>query len=228
VSRAIETRTRVLGDEHPETLKARVFLAGMWFLRGKTQEAESLSRELLKTCKESLGQDHRVTRSARSQLTAVLLTHGKTDEAAAVYHNLRAPLDFGLKDRFQGDFNPQGNGTHVLVFWETWCPFSQRAVPKLEEYYQRYREQGLDVVGLTRVNRTATPEKVRSFIAEKHLSFPIIKTDDRAWTFFNIGGTPRVVVLRNAEMVWESYLDTPGMIPAMMFDGLVPTQAAGE
>ena len=220
ITRTIRSLERAMGKTHPLTLDSRVLLAGIQLFRGKVKEAETLGRNALETCKGTLGNDHPVTRSGRSQLAMTLLIQGKTEDAASLYRR-HVPEQFGIEYRFQGDLDPESQGTHVLIFWETWCPFSQRAVPKLEEFYQRYRDQGLDVVGLTRVNRSSTPQRVRDFIVEKGISFPILKTDDRAWKYFDVGGTPWVTVVRDGDVVWENYVQTPEEIPAQVFEGLV-------
>jgi len=219
-ARAIEGRKRVLGDTHPETLKAYIRQAAVQLSRGRAAEAELMGREILSSCEGSLGRDHDVTRAARSQLAATLVSEGKLPDAAALYHR-PAPDEFGILDRFQGDLQFDPSKAYLLVFWETWCPYSQRAVPKLEDYYLRYRSRGVDVVGLSRVTRTSTPEKVRSFIAQKGISFPILRTNDQPWSYFGVQGTPWVILVWNGEMVWERFTDTPEAIPAGMFEGLV-------
>jgi tetratricopeptide (TPR) repeat protein len=214
------TMRRVLGPTQAETLDAEILEAGFRMYRGEAAESETMSRELLATAERALGRDHPTTRSARSQLGAALVTQGQVEEARAVYTGLGVPEEFGVQDLFQGDFDPESGRTQVLVFWETWCPFSTMAVPKLEEFYQRYRAQGIDIIGISQVDRSATGDTMRRFIAEAGLSFPILKSNRTPWNYYNVGGTPWVTVIRDGEMVWESYLDTPEKIPGMMFEGL--------
>jgi len=130
------------------------------------------------------------------------------------------PEELGIVASFQGQLDPDHQGAQVLVFWETWCPFSQRVVPTLEDYYQRFRDMNLEVVGVTQVNKTATDQTVREFIADQELSFPVVKSDGRLNRYFQQAGTPFITVLKDGVMVWESYLDTRPAIPSALFEGL--------
>lgn len=169
-----------------------------------------------------------VTRSARSQLAATLVTQGKLDVAADLYQRRQMPGELGIESSFQGELDPDHRGAQVLVFWESWCPFSQRAVPKLEEFYRRYRSEGLDVVGVTSVNRTATNESVVAFIEDQGISFPIVKEDGHLGDYFGQRGTPFVAVLKDGVMVWENVVSTPEELPATMFKGLLGPETGGE
>ena len=223
-----ETCDRVLGDRHLLTLQVEILRAGLRLLRGEEVEAEKSSRALLSKSRSAFGEEHEVTRSARSQLAATLISQGKIKAAAEIYKNRRIPDDLGILTRFQGVFNPNHQGTQVLVFWESWCPFSQRTIPKMEDTYQRYRFQDLDVIGITQVNRTATNETVKQFIKEKGITFPIVKVDGQLNKYFGQTGTPFFTVLKDGVMVWENYVDTPEKIPTKMIEGLLAVDGGGN
>lgn len=40
----------------------------------------------------------------------------------------------------------------VDLFWAPWCPFSARLMPALRDYYQKYRQDGLEVVATVQVD----------------------------------------------------------------------------
>ncbi len=39
----------------------------------------------------------------------------------------------------------------VYIFWATWCPFSKELMPALKRYYDRYRQDGLEVIATIQV-----------------------------------------------------------------------------
>ena len=197
-------------------------------MQGEEKEAEERSRAILAKSRSAFGEEHDVTRSARSQFAATLVSQGKIKAASEVYKNRRMPSDLGILASFQGELDPNHQGAQILVFWESWCPFSQRTVPKLEDYYQRYRSQDLDVIGVTEVNRTATNETVSDFIEDKGISFPIIKVDGQLNKYFGQSGTPFVTVLKDGVMVWENFVDTPEKIPSIMFEGLLAEDSGAK
>jgi tetratricopeptide (TPR) repeat protein len=82
LERALETRRRVLGAEHPDTLKSVSQLGILLNDQGKRDEALPYYREALDASRRVLGDDHPDTLSAISNMSALLLDMGKTDEAA--------------------------------------------------------------------------------------------------------------------------------------------------
>jgi len=223
-----ETSRRTQGDMSPATLIVEIYLAGITLMQGDAAAAETESREVLARCRSALGEDHETTRSARSQLAAALITRGNTDAAAELYGRRRMPEELGIVTEFQGEIDPDHSGTQVLVFWESWCPFSQRTVPKMEDMYLRYQSQGLEVVGLTRITRSSTTGTVREFVQDKNISFPVAQTDGRLNSYFGQRGTPFIAVLKDGVMVWEYVLDTPEKMSTSLIQGLLASESREE
>ncbi|MBQ6958930.1 MAG: redoxin domain-containing protein [Bacteroidales bacterium] len=40
----------------------------------------------------------------------------------------------------------------VYIFWATWCPFSKELMPALKRYYDRYKQDGLEVIATIQVD----------------------------------------------------------------------------
>ena len=58
----------------------------------------------------------------------------------------------------------------ILDFWTTWCPNCQRDMPKLNSYYQKYKDQ-VEVIG---VNLQENKSLVEKFVEQRGLTFPIV------------------------------------------------------
>ena len=83
------------------------------------------------------------------------------------------------------DFNlrsPEGKRIHLkslleegpvlLDFWATWCKPCVKAMPKLQKVYDKYKDQGLTVVGVNE-DGPRGQAKVKPFLRSKKLTFPI-------------------------------------------------------
>jgi serine/threonine protein kinase/Flp pilus assembly protein TadD len=79
--KAVETRRRVLGPEHPDTLTSMDFLARNLERQGHGAEAEALARETLEARSRVLGPEHPDTIGSMHDLAAVLLVRGRYAEA---------------------------------------------------------------------------------------------------------------------------------------------------
>ena len=77
-----------------------------------------------------------------------------------------APKDWSIETWFQGqsDVVLDGSRPTVVLFWEAWCPHCRHEAPRLEALYERYRERGLQVIGVTRLTHDATEQSVREFL----------------------------------------------------------------
>lgn len=94
----------------------------------------------------------------------------------------------------------------VLVFWEVWCPHCKREVPKLQALYEKYRDRGLNLIGLTKVTKSATDERVESFISEHGLTYPTAKEKDGAMSRrYAVSGVPAAAVIKNGKIIWRGH-----------------------
>lgn len=89
-----------------------------------------------------------------------------------------------------------GNRLVVLNFWATWCTPCTIEMPTLEALWQRYRERGLTVAGIS-VDRGAPRELIRPYVRGLKLTFPVLLDPDMktagAW---RVTGLPATFVIK--------------------------------
>jgi len=81
----LETRRRVLGLEHPDTLTSMDNLANAYYFQGRYAEAETLHRETLGIRKRVLGSGHPATLTSASNLASDYSARGHYAEAEALH-----------------------------------------------------------------------------------------------------------------------------------------------
>ena len=99
--RAIEIRRRVLGPEHPDTLRSMTSLANVLREEGRYAEAEKLIRETLNIRRRVLGPEHPDTLKSTNILATILDREGHYAEAEKLY---RETLD--VRRRVLGPEHP--------------------------------------------------------------------------------------------------------------------------
>jgi hypothetical protein len=77
----METRKRVLGDEHPDTLTSMANLAATYRNQGRWNEAEKLEVQVMETRKRVLGDEHPDTLRSMANLAATYWNQGRWNEA---------------------------------------------------------------------------------------------------------------------------------------------------
>jgi non-specific serine/threonine protein kinase/serine/threonine-protein kinase len=80
LSQSIDIRSRILGPEHPDTLKAREPMSSLFLERGRYREAEKFDRELIESERRVLGPDHRETLATLSNLFWTMDLLGRSQE----------------------------------------------------------------------------------------------------------------------------------------------------
>jgi peroxiredoxin len=101
----------------------------------------------------------------------------------------------------------------VVNFWATWCQPCTLEMPSLEALWQRYRDRGLVVLGVS-VDRGAPKTLLEPYVRNLKLTFPILldpdaKTSDRwrvtalPWTFLVRPGG-EVVGMATGAREWNS------------------------
>ena len=152
---------------------------------------------------------------AKSQLGEFMKTYGTTRVAQRARKDVQelavigksAPTDWAIEKWFQGedDIDLTSDKATLVIFWEVWCPHCKREVPKLQQLYTELKGEGLQVVGFTQINKSATEQKVTDFISTSKLSYPIAKTQGKINTYFNVSGIPAAAVVKDGKIVWRGH-----------------------
>jgi thiol-disulfide isomerase/thioredoxin len=62
----------------------------------------------------------------------------------------------------------------VVNFWATWCGPCRREIPGMMEVYQKYKGEGLEIVGIS-LNEVWTV--VKPFVAKEQIPYPVVIGD---------------------------------------------------
>jgi len=63
----------------------------------------------------------------------------------------------------------KGKKPIVVDFWASWCPNCRRDMPKLNGFYEKYKDK-VEVIGVNLQEKEST---VQNFISSRNISFPI-------------------------------------------------------
>jgi len=121
-----------------------------------------------------------------------LKTPGLTAALAKLEENDRRlqETDFTLTDLEGKPWTLKSlHGKVVLVnFWATWCPPCRKELPDLQALYDRFKDRGLVVLGISDEDAT----KVQPFVTEHKLTYPILLDPGRKVNeLCGIQGIPR-------------------------------------
>jgi thiol-disulfide isomerase/thioredoxin len=111
----------------------------------------------------------------------------------AAEDNDRQHADFTLTDLQGRSWTLQAlRGKVVLVnFWATWCGPCRKEMPDLDAVYKRFKDQGLVLLAIS----DEEVAKVKPFLAEKSVSYPILLDPGRKVNdLFHIEGIPKSFV----------------------------------
>lgn len=209
------------GTDTTEILWSKSQFAWLQLRSGRTQSAAELAAEVFSKSKAVFGESGPETNDARSLLAATFITQGKIDSAKALYGYRIVPDTFGIEHVFQGKFDLNTNHFQLLVFFEEWCPFSRLAMIQLARVDRQYRQFGITTCGMTRVNRSATDEKVENYLKELGIDFTVVKENGRSWNYFSCAGTPSIRILADGYLIWEKGSYTGDAIAVPLLEGMV-------
>ncbi len=96
----------------------------------------------------------------------------------------------------------------LLNFWNEWCPHCRREMPKTQKLAEKYRDQGLVVIAVTKHTKSQTDEKVTAFLDEHGITLPCAVESDgyKSSKDFGVTGVPAGVVIdRSGNIAWRNH-----------------------
>ena len=108
-----------------------------------------------------------------------------------------------LKIKYLGEAPALEGKPMILEFWATWCPPCRQSIPHLNEVYKKYKDKGLEIVGVTDEDRST----VRSFIKDLPIDYHIGLDDrNKLGKDFGVTGIPHAMLInKEGKIVWEGH-----------------------
>lgn len=148
------------------------------------------------------------TKLAELQSKYAATRAGKASARMATELNLigvdAKPLE--VEKWYQGKATLTDSKATLIVFWETWCPHCQNEMPKMQPLAEKWQGKGLQVIGLTKVTKSATDEAVETFIKEKGIKFPMAKeTGGTMSQAYSVSGIPAAAIVKDGKVAWRGH-----------------------
>lgn len=182
---------------------------------------ELISNEQIALTKEKLAEFLNTYSSTKFASSA-----SKLNQEIAII-GMDMPTNWGIETWFQGkdEIDLKEQTTTLVLFWEIWCGYCRREMPKIQKIYTGYQDKGLTVIGLTKVNRSATPEKVTEFINKNSITYPIAKENGSMSQYFKVRGIPAAALICNNKIVWRG---NPARLPDQLLKKYLEIQIQSQ
>jgi len=151
-----------------------------------------------------------------------------SDELARLLRNARIqpinqrlePSDFTLQFLSGGSaaLSSYKGKVVILNFWATWCPPCREEMPSMETLYQRYKNNGFEMLA---VNIRENTDTVRQFIQRNNYNFPImLDLDGRVNANYGVISIPTTFIINKegrmvGRVIGSIYWDTPQIFAVM-------------
>jgi thiol-disulfide isomerase/thioredoxin len=207
---AVDARLKAIEEKVATLEKAP---AGKAAPAAANPEAEEKASKLMTEVQEAVkGSDYTAAKAKLAELAVEPLASTRAGKAAtrmASEINLvgtdAAALD--MDKWFQGKATLGESKATLLVFWEVWCPHCKKEMPKLAEEEGKYKAKGIQVVGITKVTKSATDEKVEEFLKESKVKFPVGKEKEGGTLSkaYAVSGIPAAALVKDGKVIWRGH-----------------------
>ncbi len=96
-------------------------------------------------------------------------------------------------------------GKVILIdFWATWCPPCVASIPGIEKIHKGYKDKGLVVLAVSLDD--GGWDSVKSFVAEKGISYPVLKGTEEVSSQYQVRTIPMLLIVGKDGRITKRYL----------------------
>jgi peroxiredoxin len=139
------------------------------------------------------------------------------DKLAPAAQRQAAP-DFTLADANEKPITLSAyKGNVVLLdFWATWCGGCKQEIPWYVEFYDRYRPNGLAVIGVSMDDGGMAV--VKPFLAPHHMDYPVVIGNENLASRYDLRNMPVTVLIDRSGRIAAAHA---GIVDKQNFESLI-------
>lgn len=83
----------------------------------------------------------------------------------------------------------------MLEFWATWCPPCIESIPAMQTVYEKYKDRGFLLLGISVDRGTDAGSKVSSFLKENGVAYPVFLDDGNISSAYGANSIPMSLII---------------------------------
>lgn len=106
-----------------------------------------------------------------------------------------------------GKITDQKDKVVLLLFFASWCPHCRDEMPEMVALHNKYKDQGLVLIGVTNEDDRQDEAKIRSYLQEASVPFPVALQNGRDGSkFYAVSGIPAAALVdKSGTVVWRNH-----------------------
>lgn len=111
-------------------------------------------------------------------------------------------------------------GKKVIVnFWATWCPPCIEEMPDLQSFYEKNKDNNIEILAVNLTNLDDGEEAVRSFVTEYGLTFPVpLDAEGEVGTSYGVFTIPTSYILDEEGRIFQKVV---GAMDEQMMEDMI-------
>lgn len=86
----------------------------------------------------------------------------------------------------------------ILNFWATWCPPCKEEVPHMQKVYEKYKDQGFEILAVNVTTQDKGQQAIAHFVEDYGMTFDVLLDEEGI-----VGETYQVITLPTSYMIDE-------------------------